>query len=324
MTTEDEAVHAAGLLIGSIGGFTEDAAKVFIQQLEKHTEDGEALIEVCDRMSTTWAGKFRPSLGEILDEYRQHPRVAAEREARATATATATAIRTGATHCDGTRWIAVDGGFKPCPRCHPYLADLYADRDKWNDRYRAGVQVHELHPQVTMTHGQMHPEIPLPPPCKTDTRYDPERIPGHDEGMALRNDAYRAVTGRNIGEDPVPSPVLAAEIIQRLGHFDLRREVWMTTYATVLGEFGGDQARTRVSLKALGARLTHANNGNLTLSVENRVSESPASYKSPRAPSAAEPSPPPDRPLSATDIVSEAIGATRRLITESEGGDDAG
>lgn len=315
--TENEAFHAVGLLIGGVAMWPEAATDGFVTTFVNHADDAEAMIEVCDRIAVSWRDRAgRPSVGDVLDEYRRHPRVAAEREASASASMARSA---GSTWCEGTGMIATSDGMRPCPRCNPYLADVYADPARWNDRYRAGTPLHELHGSLTVTHGQLRSETPMPPPCKRDTHHDPDRFVSAAEGVQRAEDQHRSMFGRGIDEPPVANPMFAAEIIEGSGHFDPYREVWTSTYSVVVDAFRGDHARARVSLKALGARLTHANNGNLTLRPNERPDE-PGSPPQPPAQSpaphgAAEPSPPSERPLSAK-VLAEALGKTRRLMEE--------
>lgn len=309
--TESEAIHCVGLLAGGLSGFGEDAVEVYTDQIMKRADDFEAMSEVCEQIVATWkpvehGGAFRPGLGEILDEYRNHPRVAAQREA---STAAALARTVGATHCTGSGWVDVpdgDGLRKPCPRCNPYLAEVYADADKWA-RYRNGAALSDLHDGVNRGRdGAMKVES-MSAPCKVDTRYDPERIVDFAEGMQIARDEYRSLYGREIGDSVVANPVYAADIIMRDGTFDPLREVWRATYSDVANGFNQDHARAIASLHGLGRRLTHDNSGKLTLR--------PPSEPAPALPAATDPPPPPsERPPDASGLLAEALGETRRRM----------
>lgn len=304
-------MRAAGFLAGGIPGFNEDAVTVFVKQFMKH-DDAAAMAEVCERMATSWEGRMRPSLGEVLDEYRRHPRIAAEREASTAAAMARTAG--GAKHCTGGGWVDVPEGNglrKPCPRCSPYLADVYSDVDKW-ERYLTGTPLHELHEAVTWDNHlrKMKMEVPMPPPCKVDTVHDPERIVDFADGMAKFHDEYRSVYGREMGDPVVANPVYAADVIMRDGTFDPNREVWHASYVQVSGAFRGDHARATAALRALGRRLSWDDRGKLTLRPPDEATPSPAPE------GAAPPPPPPERPQDASGLLSAALGETRRRMEE--------
>ena len=263
--TEDEAYAAVGILAGALPGWPANATDVFVEQFMKHAADGAAMREVCENIAATWRGEFRPSLGEVLDEYRRHPSVAAE---RASSVAEALAKTAGATHCAGNGWVEVpasNGLRRPCPRCSPYLSDVYDDPEKW-ERYLNGTGLDELHDQVTKGRdGRLKMETPMPPPCRTDTRYDPERFPDFAEGMAIAADEYRSLYGREIGDAVIGNPEFAALVIENYDHYDPVNEVHYATFAIVVDGFSGNYARAIASLNALGKRLTWDSRGKLTL-----------------------------------------------------------
>lgn len=83
--TEDEAMRAVGYLAGGLSGFGDDAVSMFVEQFIKQ-DDAAAMEEVCERIALGWrphehGGAMRPGIGEVLDAYRKHPRVEAERQA---------------------------------------------------------------------------------------------------------------------------------------------------------------------------------------------------------------------------------------------------
>ena len=135
------------------------------------------------------------------------------------------------------------------------------------------------------------------------------RIVAFGEGQAIANDAYKAITGRNIGEPPIPNPEFAENLIINEGRRD-REGNWVARYSDILRGFRGDQSRAQVSLKAIGRRLAGDNRGNLVL----RPPDEP--YQPP-APESAAPTPPPsERPPEASGLLAEALGTTRRRMEE--------
>jgi hypothetical protein len=294
---DQEAYHAVGLLIGGVKFWPEAATDAFVHSFEEGVDDPQAMIEVCSRIGMAWGDQpGHPTLKEVFDEYRKHPRVVAEREST---TARAMARTVGATHCDGSRWVDTtdsDGvrRKRPCPRCNPLNA-IYGDEDKWA-RWRVGAAGKELL-------GEVGPPLPA---CKVDTWHETERMLGPGEGMAIARDAYRSAYGRDLGEPPVPNSVFAVDVIQRLGRFDPTREVWRISFAQFLDEFRGDQARARASLKELGRRVDHDERGVVTLRLPD---EEPVPVRAPDPlPSERTPDP--------SGLLAEALGTTRRRMEE--------
>jgi hypothetical protein len=312
--TEDEAMQAAGMLAGGIPGFGVDAVATFVREFEKE-DNGAAMIAVCEHMARNWKGRFRPSLGDVLDAYRRHPTVAAEREMRvAEALAAAGAPTKG---CDGSGWvIGSEGRRKPCFRCNPFLSSIFMepDQEKWG-RWMQGVSISDLHNDLsTDRSGEMSAEYPMPPSCAVSHRQEPggppaPRIVSAAEGMRIADDEHRSMYGRGIGESFKPNPVFATEVIERVGTFDPMREVYVTTYTQVLVEFRGDHARCKASLEGIGSRFAMDTSGHIAL---KGVLEEPESHDYiPRGPVA----PPPtvaagDRPLGASQVMSDALGKT--------------
>jgi hypothetical protein len=313
--TRDEAMMAVGFLAGGIPGFGEDALAIFTRAFE-HEDFPGAMAEVCERLARTWepgpSGAFIPSLREVLDEYRRHPLVVAEREA---SVAAALARRGTSEHCNGNRWVSTPDGQKPCPRCNPVLAEIFKTPDRW-ERFSGGIQTHELTDMVTFTDRKgMKVEGGLPPACKTDTRYDPERIPGFADGMAIARDEYRSVYGREIGDSVVANPQYAIDIIERDGLYDPENGVWYSTFTQVLDGFRGDYKRTIASLHGVGPRrLAWDNRGRLMLRPAPPAPESPG--QTPLAGGPGEAAGPPDAPMDVGGFA-DALRATRQRI---EGG----
>lgn len=240
--TEEEAMRAVGFLAGGLAGFSEDAVTMFVDQFERH-DDGEAMAEVCEQIALTWrphdhGGALRPGIGEVLDLYRKHPRVAAEREARTDAA------------------LASD------------------DREG-------------------------------------------SRLVSAAEGMQIARDEYRRLYGRDMGEAPVPNPAFAEHAIKSLDHFDPTNEVWLAHFQDVARAFGGDFAKARASLDALGRRIISDNIGRLVLfpapEVPVTVSEPPSVPSAPQG--APQPLAPSERPLDVSGL-SEALDETRRRMED--------
>ena len=313
MTSEDDAMAAVGLLAGGIPGFNEDTVTVMVQQLSISTTDGDALIDVCREISLTWTGKMRPSLHEIMVEYHKHPAVVEAREERAAAHR----LREidASKWCQGTGWITeLDGSLRPCERCNPVLATIYARPDDW-ERFLSGLPLDLLRDK------DMFPkDYLLPPACKHDSRHDDDpsqRVLTFAEGMAVANDAYRAMTGRNIGDKPVADPRTAERVIVDVGYEDAHGN-HIARFTDVLEAFRGDQARCRASLNAIGRRLADTDTGHLIL---KPAAEPPEAGWDPRDRPPA-PSDTPESaegttaPLDAAGLMVEAIAETARRVEE--------
>lgn len=316
--TENDAYAAVGLLIGGVSMWPEAATDGFVAAFVKHVDNAEALMEVCEQIAFGWKDRAgHPTTGEVLAAYRAHPDVTAEREMR---TAEALARTVSTTHCKGSGWVDVieDGvsRMKPCRRCHPYLADLFEDPERWT-RWRNGVQTFELHEAVTAggRGSEMKTEVPMPGSCKVDTRHDPERIPDFADGNAGARDEYRSVYGRLPEDAVIANPVYAAQVIMNQDRYDVGRDVWRATYVEVLTAFNGDHPRTVASLHALGRRLVWDNQGKLALKPPPEPREA---LQEPRTPLPA----PPDTPepadslQDATSLMHQALGDVATRITD--------
>lgn len=78
--TDDEALRAVGTLAGGLNGFTSTHVDEFHAQFLK-LDDPDSLLEVCQDYVRTNAN-VRPSVGDVVSHYHQHPQVRAAREAR--------------------------------------------------------------------------------------------------------------------------------------------------------------------------------------------------------------------------------------------------
>lgn len=68
--TEDEATQLVGLLVGATGGgWTDDAVDLFIAEVSAWT-DLDAAVTTIKRQART-PRKFRPSLGEVIEDYQR-------------------------------------------------------------------------------------------------------------------------------------------------------------------------------------------------------------------------------------------------------------
>jgi hypothetical protein len=173
--------------------------------------------------------------------------------------------------------------------------------DKWKPTVAEVVGAYHAHPRVREAREARVAEAMLD--------QSGGRIVAFGEGQAIANDAYKAITGRNIGEAPIPNPEFAENLIINEGRRD-REGNWVARYSDVLRGFRGDQSRAQVSLRAIGRRLAGDNRGNLVL----RPPDEP--YQSP-APESAAPTPPPsERPPEASGLLAEALGTTRRRMEE--------
>jgi len=295
--TEQEAYHAVGLLIGGIKMWPEAATDGFVATFVKHCDDAPAMIETCERISMSWGDRSgRPGVGEVMDEYRKHPRVAAERENRTNA-----ALARGAgspRHCNGNRWVQTANGYRPCPRCNPEMSANFGDTDQW-ERWLNGA------PLPPGAAGET-----LPPACKLETFHeDPhDRTVGFAEGRAIIADAYRSAYGRELGTGPKPDPNFAETLIRGDDRYDAKRDAWHSTYSSVVEGFRSDHARAQASLRALGRRLTHDNLGNLTLGPEEELP--------PHLPAVEAPA---DRPPDPSGLLTEALGITRSRMENRDG-----
>lgn len=294
-------------LVGALGGFDDPAVDEFCAQFEL-LDDPVALDDVCRELARTWTGRWRPRPAEVLVAYQEHPAVREAREARS---ADVRLASIGSTPwCQGTGWI--DGPedrrgatLRPCPRCNPILAEIFRDSDKW-DRYMSGTPSAHLYERPK--------DFVMPPNCKAETFHEPERLIGWEEGRAIMNDAYRAVTGRNIAETPRPDPVVAERAIRSVGVQD-RQGRWIATFTDVLEAFRGDQARCRASLNAIGRRLTDTDTGRLVLEPAPEPPEGAAERLggpsgTPTAPES------PEGLVDATAMMVAALGETARRVVE--------
>lgn len=133
-------------------------------------------------------------------------------------------------------------------------------------------------------------------------------------GQAIARDQYRALYGRNPGDDVIANPVYAAQLIEREGHRDLHGN-WLARYVDVLRGFHGDQMRAQRSLHALGRRLDWDNRGRLTLKPDPEPG--PGSLEPRTPPPAAPDTPEPSESLQdATMLMRQALGDTVARITE--------
>jgi hypothetical protein len=314
--TEDDALRAVGLLVGGIGGFNDDAVVTYTRGLMRE-DNAEAMFEVCDRLSRTWKGRFKPSLPEVLDEYQHHPDVAAEREMRLAEALSARGASSSKT-CGGTGWVLDDDGtaFKPCFRCNPFLATVWMDGDKWQ-RWLQGTSLADLHDDLSKDRsGEMSAEYPMPQPCKplSDRTEGPApRRLTMAEGMLMAGDEFRSMYGRAMGDVIRPNPSYARDVIERIGTFDSATETWRTTYTEVAREFRFDHARCIPSIDGIGADVARDTHGHITLRRPPEAQEAAEAPWTPRWDTD------PDRPApSSLDPSGTLSGAIRNTITTLE------
>jgi len=120
-------------------------------------EDVEAAENAVAVLCDTWQNSQRPTHGQIIALYREAQRLnlARKQDARYKAA------------CDGTRW---NQGV-PCPRCNPYLHDVWQDPDLWG-RFLDGTPLHVVHPDVRLVNHRLEVDVPVPAACLQEDNYD--------------------------------------------------------------------------------------------------------------------------------------------------------
>ena len=193
---DNDAYAAVGVLVAACPGpWTDDVIDVWADAFAK-LADPQTLMASVQRFAINWTGQWRPSLGEVMSSYEE---AVAYRRRRA--------LPSGASvHCDGSGWIATGAGHRPCKRCNPGLAAVFADDDKLT-RYRNGERLTELDVGVSKGKGgAMKHDGGAPPICS----------PAHD-GDALTLDSD---VGRRIARDAYLLECAAAGREPKLKHFD--------------------------------------------------------------------------------------------------------
>lgn len=193
--TEDEAMACLGVLIGTTPGPWPDSAIEQWIEAFMRVDQPSTLRIVCQRAAERYVGQYRISLGEIMTTYHDQVRFKRVR-----------ALPSGIAHCDGSGWIGSADGLRPCARCNPAIARVFAESSDL-DRYRDGVPLHELGVGVERTRGgKMRHEHGDPPQCQ----------PAHDDGLMV---VSREV-GWQVARDAYISECVAAGREPKLAHFD--------------------------------------------------------------------------------------------------------
>lgn len=175
---EDEAYGAIGVLSATTPGpWTDEIAVEWAKQFMK-LSDGALLQTACQQLAASWDSKWRPTLGEVVEAYESL------RQDRMRALLPSTV------HCDGSGWIEVPDGRRPCRRCNTALAEVWADADKLR-RYRDGAPIWTLDVGVERKRdGTLKWTNGAPPQCHPV--HDGLLVVTPERGWAIARDAYLA------------------------------------------------------------------------------------------------------------------------------------
>jgi hypothetical protein len=184
-----QAAVLAARIVSSTGSGWNDVATAELTEMIGGWVDPEAADIAVTKLVRGWTSGFRPAMGTINEAYVIQFDVARARKA----IAEGSVLVSGG--CDGTRYrpARVGSGSEPCPRCNPYLSDLFADRDRWK-QYLDGVPLFVLHDGVTRdAKGGIELERPMPPACARDTTHDPaDAVVSPNRGYDIALRAYLA------------------------------------------------------------------------------------------------------------------------------------
>lgn len=158
----------------------------------------EHVAEAIDLHREGQSGAFFPSLADIEDLARQVQRASA-------ATNRHEAIAAMSSPCDGSGFVTRfdDDGRSvdavPCGRCNPVLREVFNDRTKWR-KYLTGVGLDKLNVGVTMVHGRLTSDRPMPDACRSTDDWDDNQAPltfvPPTEGRQMAEAARRADAAR--------------------------------------------------------------------------------------------------------------------------------
>ncbi len=129
----NDAYAAAGVLVGACPGpWTDDVIDVWADAFARLNEP-RTLLHCVQRFALNWTGQYRPALGEVIQAYEEAVQFQRRRALPSSASV----------HCDGSGWIGTGAGYRPCKRCNPAAAAVFADADKL-ERWRSGERIVEL------------------------------------------------------------------------------------------------------------------------------------------------------------------------------------
>lgn len=177
----DVAARLAHRLVAATGGWTEEGTMELSEEISTWGNE-QAAIEAIESVRRSWIGDFRPPLAWVIKAYNDAVDLQRQRHP---------ALPSGSPGgCGGSRWV----NGVPCPRCNPYLHDIYGEPARW-DRYLGGTPLHLLHSAVKWdaSKGRAYVEGGMPPACLVDTIHDPADAPvDFVTGVAAARRGYAA------------------------------------------------------------------------------------------------------------------------------------
>jgi hypothetical protein len=184
-----QAAALAARITSSTGSGWNDVATTELTEMITDWVDVEAANAAVTKLIRGWTSDFRPAMGAIRDAYVIQFDVNRARRA----IAEGAVVVTGG--CDGSRFrpARFGSGVEPCPRCNPYLADLFADPIRWK-QYLDGTPLYVLHDGVTRdAKGGTELERGMPPACARDEVHDPaDTVVPPQQGYDIALRAYLA------------------------------------------------------------------------------------------------------------------------------------
>lgn len=188
MNRKTATILAARIVASTGSGWNEVATAELTRMIEGWV-DPEAADVAVTKLIRGWTSDFRPAMGAINAAYAIQFDVGRARRAIAEG---AVLVSGG---CDGSRFrpARASSGSEPCPRCNPYLSDLFADQARWH-QFLDGTPLFVLHDGVTKdAKGGIELDRPMPPACARDEIHDPaDSVISPQKGYDIALRAYLA------------------------------------------------------------------------------------------------------------------------------------